>query len=73
MVDKFWKGETGGIIPDGAIEAGSESNGDRLYICRARHAGGVHPGKIRFEFGGCNIPYGGKEIRIRSYEVLVFR
>ena len=54
-----------------AYATGAEGYGPLLYSCRAQFEGGVHPGKVRPKLGGCHIPYGGKEIIINSYEVLV--
>lgn len=61
-----------GEIPSRALEAGYEANGAPLYVCRGVHAGGLHPGKIRQGFGGCNIGYGGREVTITEYEVLEY-
>ena len=61
-----------GEVPNNAVFAGWEANGTAIAICRAAHNGGIHPGKIRAGFAGCNIPYGGREITIPQYEVLVF-
>ena len=69
--DASWVRAQNGSIPRGAIAYGAEANGEPLFLCRARHLGGVHIGKIRGEFGACNIPYGGREVKVHSYEVLV--
>lgn len=63
-----WERASGGRIPAGAIAAGIE-NGRPLAICHADHAGGQHPGKVVAK--ACNISYGGAELTIGSYEVLV--
>jgi len=42
-----------------------------MIVCRAAHDGGTHPGKIKTGFQGCIISYGGVEVPINSYEVLV--
>jgi hypothetical protein len=55
-------------IPANAI-AGGQENGGTLYVCRAPHNGGLHPGKI--VDGNCNIGWGGEEQVIRDYEVLI--
>ena len=67
-----WIPAENGGIPGGAVPGGGE-HGHFLFICHAEFEGGVHPGKLASEFGGCNIPYGGKEITVRSYGVLVHR
>ena len=38
------------------------------YICRGRHAGGLHPGKV--VAGRCNIGYGGREILLGQFQTL---
>jgi len=61
-----------GELPDHAIKAGREGNLD-LYVGRAFHKGGTHPGKI-FKVGDkyiCNIGYGGKELTFTTFEFLV--
>lgn len=64
-----WEGHSFGGLPTWASSAGWEANGDPLYICRAQYSGGLHIGKIRHGFGGCNIGYGGQEITVSFYEV----
>jgi hypothetical protein len=66
-----WVTANGGAIPNGASAHGHEANGEALFVCRAQLNGGLHPGKVRGEFGAANIPWGGKEVKIFSYEVLV--
>ena len=59
-------------LPDNAILAGTEG-GIPLYVGRAHHENGTHPGKI-FKVGGnyiCNIGYGTLEVVSESFEVLV--
>ncbi|MCH7973158.1 MAG: DUF3421 domain-containing protein [Bacteroidetes bacterium] len=66
-----WVEASDGYIPRHAVVGGDE-DGDKLYIARAYYRGGTHPGKIKRGWDGCNIGYGGKEIMIRDYEVLVY-
>ncbi|KIG17525.1 hypothetical protein DB30_03226 [Enhygromyxa salina] len=68
-----WKNANDGRIPDGATKVGYESNGEPLYLARAEYDGGVHIGKVRLAFGGANIPYGGKEVKVTKYEVFCGR
>jgi hypothetical protein len=67
-----WKSSTNDNIPLDAIVGGGEE-GVPLYICRATYNGGTHPGKVRPGFGGCKIGWGGQEITVPSFEVLVPR
>ena len=57
-----------GRIPFTAVEGGFEQNRN-LYICRAEFHGGLHPGKV--VNGKCNIGWGGKEVTLDSFDVLV--
>jgi hypothetical protein len=66
-----WVPASGGAVPEGAVAWGHEANGEALFVCRAALNGGLHPGKVRGEFGAANIPFGGKEVKVFSYEVLV--
>jgi hypothetical protein len=63
-----WISASGGSVPPGAVSGGYE-NGHLLFICRTHYGSGVHPGKVVGT--NCNIGYGGKEIAVAQYEVLV--
>jgi len=63
-----WVPAANGAVPKGAFIGGQEKN-RKLYVCRVRYKGGVHPGKVVGR--NCNIGWGGKEITIPRYEVLV--
>ena len=71
VVELDWL-KTDGTLPEHAIQAGKERGGP-IYVGRAHHEGGTHPGKV-FKAGGkyiCNIGYGGKELTLTTFEVLV--
>lgn len=69
-----WYKAANGAIPKVAgsvpIEVGKEGS-RTLYVCRAAYKGGVHPGKI--VGNNCNFGWGGNEITIPNYEVLMFK
>jgi hypothetical protein len=67
----IWVAGSGGQIPDGALVCGREADGDPLFVARANLNGGLHPGKIRFRFGAAFIGFGGRELNVNDYEVLV--
>lgn len=67
-ISMAWVSGNYGSIPPDAFPGGFE-NGNPLFICQANYAGGTHPGKIVGQM--CNIPYGGREILIPYYNVLV--
>jgi len=58
-----------GHIPQDAIMAGEDSSGIPQYIARNFHEGGLHIGRASHE-GAC-LSYGGCEIPLTSYEVLI--
>jgi hypothetical protein len=58
----------GAPLPAGAFIGGSEP-ARLLPVCRASYQKGVHPGKV--VAGNCNIGWGGKEIVLAAYEVMV--
>lgn len=65
-----WVPGKGAAIPKGAVAGGREAE-RVLYICRAQHSRGVHPGKL--VAGKCNIGYGGREIVSSRFELMVNR
>jgi len=67
-----WVLTEGNSIPQGAIVGGQESDGTPLYIARAYYQQGVHIGKVSAKLkDGCRIPYGGKELSVQKYEILL--
>lgn len=59
----------GQSVPNAVV--GGQEPGRQLIICRASHGGGVHPGKV--VGANCNIGWGGREVTLPSYEVMVLR
>ncbi|XP_014480079.1 PREDICTED: natterin-3-like isoform X2 [Dinoponera quadriceps] len=66
-----WIHSSHGHIPDHAVEAGRTSNGEVLFVGRAYHNGVPCVGKVHRSHGCLYIPYDGREISKRDYEVLV--
>ena len=52
---------------------GKQSDGLPLYIGRAFHDGSMVVGKVHPEHHVCYVSFGGNEIPINSYEVLVVK
>jgi len=67
-----WAPASGGNVPPCAMQAGQEADGQPLYVARGSIKGGLHIGKVRPAFGAANISYGGKEVKVRHYEVLCY-
>ncbi len=65
-----WVAQSGGAVPMDAVVAGRDDDGSALYACRASWGGGLHLGKMRAGWPGCDIPYGGHEVSVPSYQVL---
>lgn len=64
-----WMPSSNGMVPQGALQGGNEANGQPLYVCRAAYNGGTHIGKVVGQ--ACNIGWGGAEISLPQYEVLM--
>jgi hypothetical protein len=54
----------------GMVYGGAE-RGRKLAVCRASYKGGTHPGKVVAR--KCNIGWGGREIALKTFQVLVQR
>ena len=67
-----WEKVDDGKIPNNAVIGGDE-DGEPFYIARAYYLGGLHPGKTKEGWKTCNIGYGGKEVELGNYEVLVYK
>ena len=64
-----WVASTG-TVPANAVIGGQEP-GRTLPICRGAYEGGLHPGKV--VAGKCNIGWGGMEITLQAFEVLILQ
>lgn len=64
----YWVTTTRGNLPRGAV-GGARAEGRDMYVCRGYYRDGVHPGK--YWRGECHIGWGGKEVRLDHFEVLV--
>lgn len=68
-----WRTEENGEVPYKALEVGHTQSGETLYLGRGKHQGAVIPGKVQASQNCLMIPFGGREITLRQYEVLCFR
>ena len=60
-----------GALPRGALSAGWEADGTRLFAALvADPHGGVCPGKTRPGFDGCNVGFGGRELTLHPHALL---
>jgi hypothetical protein len=66
-----WVANSGGTIPEKAIPGGISEDGEVLYIGRAPHEGTVTVGKVHPSHGVLYISYGGAEVSVAEYEILV--
>lgn len=60
----------GGTAPN-AVVTGCTGDGEPMYIGRGHHCGSLTVGKVHASHGCLYIPYGGQEVRLTNYEVLV--
>lgn len=65
-----WAPASDGRVPRNALQAGSETDGRELFVCRTQFNGSVQLGKVRPGFNGCNFGHGGREMTGNPYEVL---
>lgn len=68
-----WVACQSGHVPPGAVPGGHTSSGEPLFIGRAFHEGSQTVGKVHPSHGCCYIPFGGQEVTVCDYEVLVSR
>nr|BAN20465.1 conserved hypothetical protein [Riptortus pedestris] len=66
-----WKEAYGGDIPSEAIRVGQTAHGEFLFVGRTFHEGTLTVGKVHPSHGVLYIPFGGREISYRKYEILV--
>lgn len=69
-VQPYWVPmQSGQDLPVNTVIGGGQFPNTTLYVCRANYRGGVHPGK--YFSGNCNISWGGREMVMTNFEVLV--
>ncbi|EDV33113.1 uncharacterized protein Dana_GF23006 [Drosophila ananassae] len=66
-----WVPSSNGHVPHRAVESGHTRSGEPLFVGRGHHAGSLVVGKVHRSHGCLYIPFGGQEIKIHNYEVLV--
>ena len=71
-----WVSAVNGNIPSNAYSYGFEAPPPgglptALYPCRGYLKGGLQPGKVRPGLPGCSVGWGGKELFLNPYEVLI--
>lgn len=69
VVDSFRWVPLTGDVPAGAIVGGKD--GEPIYVCNAVVAGEWTPGKYLVSHNVCYVPYKGKEIEVKNFNVLI--
>lgn len=70
--DQNWvRIHAGNEIPANAVIGGTDSDGSQLFVAHANYRGNWHPGKTRRNWNSASIEYGGQEVNVPDYEVLV--
>lgn len=70
-VNYSWIRMGGCVMPRNAIPSGRSASGELIYIGRHVHKGEMTPGKIIPSHRCIYIPYLGKEVRYRDFEILI--
>ena len=65
-----WRKVSNGHIPSDAFNTGAKDSGRRLFVARAEHKNGMHPGRYHEGHKGAHLPYGGVEHVKHDYEIL---
>ncbi|KAJ1522772.1 hypothetical protein ONE63_001928 [Megalurothrips usitatus] len=65
-----WVDCNGGVVPPNAVTAGIDSDGQQLFVGRARHEADIIPGKVAPAHRACFVPWGGEEHAKSEYQVL---
>jgi len=60
----------GHVLPN-AVPGGRTVSGETLYVGRAWHMGALTVGKIHPSHGNLYLPYGGAEVAMNTYEILI--
>lgn len=68
--DFIWSRQKNGSVPQKAFPAGRTKNGETLYIGRDIRNQSQTIGKVHQSHGCLYIPFGGKELSFKDYEVL---
>ncbi|XP_022233369.1 uncharacterized protein LOC111081577 isoform X1 [Drosophila obscura] len=68
-----WVPSCSGGVPPNAVRSGTTRTGEPLYVGRGHHAGSLSVGKVHPSHGCLYIPFGGQEVRINTYEVLIYQ
>lgn len=66
-----WVETSNGHVPAEAVSSGTQSNGEPLYIGRAKVGGSLMTGKIHPSHGCIYVPFDGSEHSIKHYEALL--
>lgn len=66
-----WVSSAHGRILSDAVCAGNQSNGEPLYVGRAKINGSLTTGKVQSSHNCIYVPFGGTEHSFRQYEVLI--
>jgi len=68
---RWMKINAGSEIPSDAVVGGKDVDGAQLFVAHANQLGNWHPGKTRKDWNTTSIEYGGQELNIHDYEILV--
>ena len=58
-------------MPRNAVKIGVTADGFPIHACLASHNNGEHPGTTAVFIQGCSIGYGGREVTVRNFKVMI--
>ncbi|KDR19911.1 Natterin-3 [Zootermopsis nevadensis] len=70
MSGACWVGAAYGSVPEGAVHAGYDKDGGRLFVGRTFYESDIMPAKIVPNQGTAYVSYDGQEHPVMHYEVL---
>ena len=69
----YWTHSGHGQVPAGAVTGGHTAQGEPLYICRHMQSSSMVIGKMQPSHGCGYIGFDGREIAVKTYEILCYR
>lgn len=66
----IWRKAVNMQIPKNAVYTGYSSEGEPLFVARGRYENSICPGVVSFKENCLLAPFGGRQVRIKRFEVL---
>ncbi|KAH8020074.1 hypothetical protein MRX96_027353 [Rhipicephalus microplus] len=66
-----WVPAADGDVPNGAVQGGTTSDGEQLFVGRVHSGDNVFVGKVQPSHNALYVAHDGQEVKFNNYEVLV--